>query len=373
VKDFKSTAFGIKLYKLAQEMQIENLKDELVEFFKQTKSSEIFDLFDLYQMTGNKVGLDHCKLVNKYSFLLEYILKHVFTLNQVLETETKEAVESPAWLNVSSNSMLEFLNMDCMNINEADVVRALTKWGNFQMYQNGDDPEANLRSKVLPGLGKIRFGSLTQQELVQLCQEELGKVLSGDEKSAIFMSIISGNWELMPSDVISPTKLAPRHEPYAFCSLPYGADPKNQEIYRCNKYKNMLISFKVGQKAEIVGVKLNLSAQVHDRMTFSLRNDDDDREAVIATGSVKVTALHRGEVFCPFNTSHTLHPCKFYSVHFTCNGYCVEHRPYNLPKDYVPSISDGLLLRILTPSTYVHVQGLVFKKVDTPTVFISLT
>jgi len=69
VKDFKSTAFGVNLYKLAREMQIDKLKDELFEFFKETKSSEIFALFDLYKMTGNKVGLDHCKLVRNYDIL----------------------------------------------------------------------------------------------------------------------------------------------------------------------------------------------------------------------------------------------------------------------------------------------------------------
>jgi hypothetical protein len=65
VKDFKTTAYGINLYKFAQEMQIETLTDELVEFFKQTKSSEIFALFDLYQMTGNQVGLRNCKEVRE--------------------------------------------------------------------------------------------------------------------------------------------------------------------------------------------------------------------------------------------------------------------------------------------------------------------
>jgi len=59
-------------------MQINNLKDELVEFFKQTNSSEIFTLFDLYQMTGNKVGLEHCKLVRKYYSPWKSIKKHVY-------------------------------------------------------------------------------------------------------------------------------------------------------------------------------------------------------------------------------------------------------------------------------------------------------
>ena len=66
VKDFKSTAFGVNLYKFAQEMQIETLMDELDEFFKKTNSSEIFALFDLYLTIGNQVGLDNCKLVRKF-------------------------------------------------------------------------------------------------------------------------------------------------------------------------------------------------------------------------------------------------------------------------------------------------------------------
>jgi hypothetical protein len=67
VKDFIQTmAFAAKIYKFAQEMQIETLIDELDEFFKQAKSTEIFALFDLYHSTGNQVGLDKCKLVRKY-------------------------------------------------------------------------------------------------------------------------------------------------------------------------------------------------------------------------------------------------------------------------------------------------------------------
>jgi len=62
----------------------------------------------------------------------------------------------------------------------------------------------------LPGLRKIRFGSVTQQEIVQLFQEELGKVLSGDEQSSICMSMISGDWELMPNEIVSSKKLTPR-------------------------------------------------------------------------------------------------------------------------------------------------------------------
>jgi hypothetical protein len=281
-----------------------------------------------------------------------------------LELETKEALDSRAWLNMSSNSILEFLDMECLNINEADLLKALMRWGSFQIQkQDRDNLDENLRTKILPGMRKIRFGSLTQQEIVQLCQEELGKVLSADEKCSICMSVMSGNWSLMPNDVVPATKLAPRHEPYTFCSLPFAADPKNKEKYRCKKSKDIILCFQVVNKAAIVGVKLNLSAQSHDRMTFSLR-DDDDADAVMATGSVKITSLHRGEVFCPFNTLQTVDPYSSYSVYFTCNGYCNEHCIYALPKNKNPSVSDGLTLRIFTLNTYVPVEGLVFQKVD---------
>jgi hypothetical protein len=74
VKDFKTTAFGVQLYKFAHEMQIDTLTDELVEFFKQTTSSEIFALFDLYHSTGNQVGIENCKEVREnFIFLSEYI------------------------------------------------------------------------------------------------------------------------------------------------------------------------------------------------------------------------------------------------------------------------------------------------------------
>jgi len=81
VKDFITIAFGAKLYKFAHEMQIDTLKDELLEFFKQTnKSSEIFTLFDLYHSTGNQAGLDNCKLVSKkvYVFIVNINIESIF-------------------------------------------------------------------------------------------------------------------------------------------------------------------------------------------------------------------------------------------------------------------------------------------------------
>jgi BTB And C-terminal Kelch len=286
-----------------------------------------------------------------------------------LELETKEALDSSDWLNISAESILEFLNMECLNINEADLVQALIRWGKFQLELQVDNLDENLRSKILPGLRKIRFGSLTQQEIVQLCQDELGKVLSAEEKCSIFMSIMSENWSLMPNEVVSSTKLTPRtprHEPYTFCSLPFTADQNKIETRCGNNYGGKIFAFKVDQNAEILGVKLNLTAPYHKLITFSLSNSDEYENVVIATGSVNITSpLDRGEVFCPFNTKQTLVANEWYRVEFQFNGFDESccHCGYVFPSDKSPGICDGLTLTINSGFTLcVHVLGIVFSK-----------
>jgi len=280
--------------------------------------------------------------------------------------KTKEALASQDWLNVSSESILEFLDMECLNITEAELVRALIRWGKYQM-QHGRGGK-NLRSKILPGLRKIRFGSFIQLEIVQLCQEELGVVLSDGEKSSILMSIISGNWSLMPKDVVPSTKLTPRHGPYTFCSVPYAEDPNKIQSNRGNRFGAKCFIFQVDKNADIVGVKLNLKAPYHELITFSLHEDKSN--VLIATGSVNITSrLDRGEVFCPFNTMQTLVANQWYLVTFQFNGLgeYSYHCGYVLPIDKHTSFCDGLTLNVIrslnSRSTLcVHILGIVFSK-----------
>jgi BTB And C-terminal Kelch len=130
----------------------------------------------------------------------------------------KEVLDSQGWLNMSSDGIVEFLDLNCLiNIEEADLVRVLMRWGKFQLLKQ--DQNANLRSLILPGLRKIRFNSMNSKDITELFEEELGEVLTGDEKSSIIMAFISGDWKLMPTDVVSPTKLPPRH-----FRIPYPSD-----------------------------------------------------------------------------------------------------------------------------------------------------
>jgi BTB And C-terminal Kelch len=141
--------------------------------------------------------------------------------NQILEVDTKEALASQDWLNISSESILEFLNMERLRIKEADLVRALIRWGKYQLLQESGGGE-NLRSKILPGFRHIRFDSLSQQEVAQLFKEELGEVLTAAEKCSIFMSIITNDWKMMPTDIVSSSKLTPRHRPVTYKRSDFG-------------------------------------------------------------------------------------------------------------------------------------------------------
>lgn len=240
---------------------------------------------------------------------------------------------------------------------------ALVRWGKFQSLQEGDDLGESLRTMILPGLKLIRFHSLTQQEIIHLCQKELGEVLSGDEKWSMLMSITSGDWKLMPNDVVSLTKPTARCRPYTFVSLPYAvsADKIDQHFFR---HSSESLSFKINRNATIIGIKLNLAALVHDQITFALVSLDrlNTGEATKAIGSTKETALHGGEVFCKFNTMVKLAANTPYQLEFSLkNCDCDSEIPvYKLPRANISSISDGLTLIVASLNLSIHVQGLLF-------------
>ena len=260
--------------------------------------------------------------------------------------------------------------MDCLDINEADLVRALIRWGKFQTGHSEDDAVENLRNKILPGLQKIRFGSFTQLEVAQLCEEELGEVLTAEEKYSILKSSVKGDWKMMPPGFVSSSKLAPRHGPYTFCPLPFVEDkPLNSK--GTNKSKHLSLAFEVIKKTAIVGVKLNMNAFRHNALNLiqlykSSRSVDKDDE-LICEAVPKLTFLYRGEMYCKINGK--LAAGREYKLIFTFGTALVdssgECKTYTLPKDEHVSLSDGLALAIRSGwlKSFVHIQGILFKKV----------
>jgi hypothetical protein len=238
------------------------------------------------------------------------------------------------------------------------------------MQQSGDDAVENLRSKILPGLQKIRFASFTQLEVAQLCEEELGEVLTAEEKYSILKSSVKGDWKMMPPGFASSSKLAPRHGPYTFCPLPFIED-KPLSSKGTNKSKHLSLAFEVNRKTAIVGVKLNMNAFCHSALTliklYKSSRDEYGDDQFICEAVPKFTSLYRGEMYCKINGK--LSAGREYKLIFTfgtplgdSSGEC---KTYSLPKDELVSSSDGLALAIRSGwlKSFVHIQGILFKKV----------
>jgi hypothetical protein len=126
-----------------------------------------------------------------------------------MRLRSTEVFDSQGWLNISSDGILEFLDTD-FYITESVRIWALITWGKFRLLKQ--DQYANLRSQILPGLGKIRFDIMNPKEIADLFKEtDLGEVLTADEKSSIFIANITEDWKSMPANIFSPTKPVPRH------------------------------------------------------------------------------------------------------------------------------------------------------------------
>jgi hypothetical protein len=272
--------------------------------------------------------------------------------------DTREAIKSSEWVNISSNSIEEFLSMEFLNIKEIDLVRALIRWGIFQLKkENKDDLAANLRKKILPGLRKIRFESMTQQEMAYLCKEELREVLSSEEKCSILMSIITGDWKPIPSEIM-PLKLSPRNNVLTACSFSFVAG--NSQLRKSCGIFSTSFTFQIDKRALIVGLKLKLpiESSLHESIIISIL---DDKMALIGKCSSKVMIMHKGVEICKINALHSLNANTKYHLctTFQCGKSCY-HKVYT-HANTTKRISNGLTLTVSTPSIDAHVEGLVFE------------
>jgi hypothetical protein len=250
--------------------------------------------------------------------------------------------------------------MECLNIGEADLLRALIRWGKFK-WQQQDKSGEDLRSKILPGLRHIRFDCLTQYEFVELCKEELGEVLTAAEKFSIAMSIFTGDWKMMPTDIVSHSKLMSRHEPYTFISLPYEED-SSERLSGISGETD--INFTVNKKATLVGVKL-ITKYAHPSLrAITLSNSHNNTWTVIGTGHSNVTSLNRGEMFHKINSTQSLAEGTWYRLTFSFAPTAEQLRVYTLPEDKNPRHSVGLGVKIIDvhQKCLVNIVGLVFLK-----------
>jgi BTB And C-terminal Kelch len=126
-----------------------------------------------------------------------------------LENKTVQAFKSDTWLTVPASVVQEILKMDKLNATEKEVVVALLRWGNAQVTADGDDPATGgkLREKLDTSLNLIRYSQLTSKDFSDLCQGELGQVLTGEEKFQILNCIVQKK-RTVDLDT-SPLKISP--------------------------------------------------------------------------------------------------------------------------------------------------------------------
>lgn len=274
--------------------------------------------------------------------------------------DCSEALNSSEWLKISSESVQKFLQFECFNAFEIELLRALIKWGKFQLQQDGADLEDNqkLRSKILPGLQQIRFDNITQKEFAELCLEELGAVLTGDEKSSIFMYFSIGKWEPFSTD-ISPSKLAPRCGPYSIFKFQYIKDTDY------GNWRNMQhLEFVIDSKAVFAGLTLYGHEACHNR-DFSFKLLDSGNKVMGEGNSHRVLKNRVADDFCNIIPQCTLAANTKYKLSIdglhTGRLYC---RQADYTIHIVNSVCDGLTLTIINKSLCADVEKLVFKKIQ---------
>jgi hypothetical protein len=263
-----------------------------------------------------------------------------------LAKETADAVASEHWLHISSECVQEFLRMDCLGLGESDVVRALIRWGKYQVQMDEEDPTdgQKLRSKILPALKLIKFAALTHKEFAQLCLEELREVMHVEEKYSVLMAITTGEWKLMPRELVSSDAM-PRKKPFTLLQLEF------QEFSLEHSYPLSYVNgppyipsliFHLDKRVDFVGLKLNTNNSSSDGFCFELYVAEGT--TIIGKGGVTGEKIQFGnEEFFQVTPkcsllSHIRYCLRLYSSSFS--------RIYALPADKISITSDGLTLNI---------------------------
>lgn len=244
--------------------------------------------------------------------------------------------------------------MDCLDVEEADLARALVSWGRFQVHTERGDPKdvERLRSKILPGLKWIRFAVLHHEKFAQLCREELGALLREEEKKSIFMAIATCKQALFPP-------VQKRKSPPTVFKLPFleHFNPiARQDIYTAN------LIFHVDKSAEFMGLQVITSKVTYGPFKFELYNT----HSIIRRGGWEGEKMtYCGEEYYPIIPKCILTAGAKYILSFTfprhdafLNIIHVNYPYYTLPLNKVTY--NGLTLTIDSPKVHVFVKRMLF-------------
>jgi hypothetical protein len=189
-------------------------------------------------------------------------------LSQAITTKTTEALSYEAWLSISLKTVQEFLKLDDLNINEVDLVRALIRWGKYQLKKYPEQLE-NLRDKILPALPLIRFVGMSYEDLLKVCFEELEAVLTAEEKFKIMQSSYLYNEKnLLPLNLttsrarrkqIEATEI-PLRQLHEVTLLSSQSEYTGMGNYKKKPFTH-LMEFKVDQCAKLVGLNVKAASE----------------------------------------------------------------------------------------------------------------
>jgi hypothetical protein len=281
-----------------------------------------------------------------------------------LEIETAAALASDQWLCISLECVQEFLRMDCLDVREADLIRALMWWGKYQVHKDGNNPSDSrkLRSKILPALKLIRFTALTQKEFAQLCLEDLGKVMHVEERYSVLMAIVTGQWKLMPSE-IATSEATPRKKPFILFQLEFKEYSYYEALYY-NGYPFSNSAFELGfqldKSADFVGLKVNahkfgivnLSFNVYDAVTRTIMGRNFAGEKV----------YFKGEEFYQITPKCTLLAGTQYRLIFQSGLGLGNDIIFSIPANKNSITSNGLTLKIDSTMMPLNFEKMLFLK-----------
>jgi hypothetical protein len=250
--------------------------------------------------------------------------------------------------------------MDCLNLEEPDLVRALIRWGKHQVQMDGDDSTdgQKLRSKILPALQFIRFAALSHNDFAHLCLKELGTVLHLEEKYSILMALATGEWNLVPTEVVTPESITiPRKMPFTVFQLEFSQlDSFYNSSFPSRLSSNLL--FKLDKNADFVGLKVNSSQPGYKAISCELF------AAGVVIGKCCTSRDKfdfEGEEFLQITPKCTLEAGTQYNLTF--NLSCIslnDVSTFGIPLEKRSITVHGLTLKIDSPHVKVHLEKMLF-------------
>jgi hypothetical protein len=234
---------------------------------------------------------------------------------QTLTLKTEEALASDSWLTVGLETVQEFLKVDKLDIDEADLVRAVIRWGKFQLQSEGGDPE-KLRAKFLPALQLIRFSGMRNEDVVNICSEELAAVLTAEEKINIFKScLLKNDKRVARSKKIEIPAIVVPDRLVHLVKLPYKKYKKmgNYE----NKPFSYRMEFRADQYSKLVGVIMAKTGTSVKRTTFFFTIFKSKSGTLLACGDSDTFLDHSTYRCLKASPEVFLRPGCYISIQFT--------------------------------------------------------